>query len=60
MVRKKNGRIIASVLAAAIVMGGVFSEENIASVSATEEAKEQMSAQAIRRLTIQAGKKSFP
>lgn len=44
MVRKKNGRIIASVLAAAIVMGGVFSEENIASVSATEEAKEQASA----------------
>lgn len=44
MVRKKYGRIIASVLAAVMVMGGVVSDESIASVSATEESKEQASA----------------
>lgn len=43
MVRKKYGRIIALVLAAAILMGGVLSEGSIASVSA-EETGEQASA----------------
>lgn len=44
MVRKKYGRIIASVLTAAMAVGGVLSTGSIGSVSAAEESKEQTSA----------------
>lgn len=44
MVRKRYGRIIASVLTAAMAVGGVFSAGSIGSVSAAEESKEQTSA----------------
>lgn len=77
MVQKKYGRIIASVLAAAIVMGGYFLREILLLFLQRKKQRSrllrrialalrgflpiiQMSAQAIRRLTIQAGKKSFP